>query len=83
MFTIEKNRFGVEPEVTAKIAEVGLVVYEVGISCAGGSYADDKKIGWREGIRALFCIVACSPPVRKFRVRRLSLLVSRFASANA
>ena len=83
MFTIEENRFGVEPEMTAKIAELGLVVYEVGISYDGRTYADGKKIGWRDGIRAFFCIVAYSSPGRKLRVRRLSPLVSRLTGGRA
>ena len=61
-FTIEENRFGVEPEITAKIARLGLVVYEVGISYDGRTYAEGKKIGWRDGVRAMFCIVAYSGP---------------------
>ena len=83
MFTIEENRFGVEPEMTAKIAELGLVVYEVGISYDGRTYADGKKIGWRDGIRAFFCIAAYSSPGRKLRVRRLSPLVSRLTGGRA
>jgi glycosyltransferase involved in cell wall biosynthesis len=83
MFTIEENRFGVEPEMTAKIAELGLVVYEVGISYDGRTYADGKKIGWRDGIRAFFCIAAYSRPGRKLRVRRLSPLVSRLTGGRA
>lgn len=83
MFTIEENRFGVEPEMTAKIAELGLVVYEVGISYDGRTYADGKKIGWRDGIRAFFCIVAYSRPGRKLGARRLSPLVSRLTGGRA
>ena len=61
-FTIEENRFGVEPEITAKIARLGLSVYEVGISYDGRTYAEGKKIGWRDGVRAMFCIAAYSRP---------------------
>ena len=53
-----ENRFGFEPEVTAKMARVpGIRVYEVGISYYGRTYAEGKKIGWRDGFRALYCIV--------------------------
>lgn len=55
--TIEENRFGFEPEITAKIARGGYRIYEVGISYSGRTYAEGKKIGWRDGVRALFCIV--------------------------
>jgi glycosyltransferase involved in cell wall biosynthesis len=55
---IEENRFGFEPEVTAKIAKLKeLRIYEVGISYYGRTYAEGKKIGWRDGFRALWCIV--------------------------
>jgi glycosyltransferase involved in cell wall biosynthesis len=53
---IEEERFGFEPEITAKVARLGVRVYEVGISYAGRTYAEGKKIGWRDGVRALFCI---------------------------
>jgi glycosyltransferase involved in cell wall biosynthesis len=54
---IEESRFGFEPEITAKIAKLGVRVYEVGISYYGRTYAEGKKIGWRDGVRALVCIV--------------------------
>jgi glycosyltransferase involved in cell wall biosynthesis len=54
---IEENRFGFEPEVTAKIAKMRCRVYEVGISYSGRTYEEGKKIGWKDGIRALWCIV--------------------------
>lgn len=54
---IEENRFGFEPEVTAKIARTGCRIYEVGISYYGRTYEDGKKIGWKDGFRALYCIV--------------------------
>jgi len=57
---IEEDRFGFEPEVTAKIARGGWRVYEVGISYAGRTYAEGKKIGWRDGFRALYCIIRYS-----------------------
>jgi len=53
---IEEDRFGFEPEVTVKIAKRKLRVYEVGISYFGRTYAEGKKIGWRDGFRALWCL---------------------------
>lgn len=55
--TIHENRFGFEPEITAKIARMRVNVYEVGIAYHGRSYDEGKKIGWRDGVRALYCIV--------------------------
>lgn len=55
--TIEEDRFGFEPEITAKIAKMGLRIYEVGISYDGRTYEEGKKIGWKDGVRALWCIV--------------------------
>ncbi|MBL8745666.1 MAG: glycosyltransferase family 2 protein [Phycisphaerae bacterium] len=54
--TIEEDRFGVEPELTAKIARLGCRVYEVGIAYHGRTYAEGKKIGWRDGFVMLWCI---------------------------
>ena len=54
---IEENRFGFEPEVTAKVAKLRCRIYEVGISYYGRTYEEGKKIGWRDGVRALWCIV--------------------------
>ncbi len=59
--TIEEDRFGFEPEITAKVARGGWRVYEVGISYSGRTYGEGKKIGWRDGFRALYCIVRYSP----------------------
>ena len=56
-FTIEEKRFGVEPEMTAKIARQNWRIYEVGISYYGRDYAEGKKIGWKDGIRALYVIL--------------------------
>lgn len=53
---IEERGFGVEPELTAKVALQGWRVYEVGISYSGRTYAEGKKIGWRDGMRAIYCI---------------------------
>jgi glycosyltransferase involved in cell wall biosynthesis len=55
--TIEENRFGVEPEITAKIAKGKWRIFEMPISYFGRTYAEGKKIGWRDGFRALWCIV--------------------------
>ena len=55
---IEENRFGFEPEITAKIAKINKVrIYEVGISYYGITYEEGKKIGWKDGFRAIYCIV--------------------------
>ena len=55
---IEENRFGFEPEITAKVArQRGLRIYEVGISYYGRTYDEGKKIGWKDGFRAIYCIV--------------------------
>jgi len=61
---IQENRFGFEPEITAKIAARRYRVYEVGISYSGRTYEEGKKIGWRDGLRAIWCIV-------KYRPRRV------------
>lgn len=55
--TIEENRFGFEPEITAKVAKLKCRIYEVGISYYGRTYEEGKKIGWIDGLRALYCIV--------------------------
>ena len=54
---LEEDRFGIEPELTAKIAKTGCRVYEVGISYYGRTYAEGKKIGWKDGARAIYCII--------------------------
>ena len=54
---IEENRFGFEPEITAKVARLGVRIYEVGISYYGRTYAEGKKIGARDGFRAIYCIL--------------------------
>ena len=68
---IEEDRFGVEPELTAKVARLGCRVYEVGISYHGRTYVEGKKIGWRDGVRAALCIVAYSRVGERLRLRRL------------
>jgi glycosyltransferase involved in cell wall biosynthesis len=68
-FEIEEDRFGFEPEITAKVSKAGWRIYEVGISYAGRTYADGKKIGWRDGFQALRCIVRYSPLADRLRSR--------------
>jgi len=57
---IEENRFGFEPEITVKIAKRRLRIYEVGISYWGRTYEEGKKIGWRDGLRAVWCLLKYS-----------------------
>ncbi|MBX3358687.1 MAG: glycosyltransferase family 2 protein [Phycisphaeraceae bacterium] len=54
---VEENRFGFEPEITAKVARLGCRIYEVGVSYSGRTYAEGKKIGWKDGVRAIWCIL--------------------------
>jgi glycosyltransferase involved in cell wall biosynthesis len=54
---IEENRFGFEPEITAKVSKLNVIIFEIGISYYGRSYAEGKKIGWRDGFRALWAIL--------------------------
>ena len=54
---IQENRFGFEPEITAKIAQLGCRIYEVGISYSGRTYDEGKKISWKDGLRAIWCIL--------------------------
>ena len=61
--TIEENRFGIEPELTAKVARMRQRIYEVPVSYHGRTYDEGKKIGWTDGVRALYCIV-------KYGIRR-------------
>ena len=67
--TIEENRFGFEPEITAKVAKMGCRIYEVGISYYGRTYAEGKKINWRDGVRAIWCIVKYNLLRRRPRMR--------------
>jgi len=57
---IEENRFGFEPEITVKVAKRRLRIYEVGISYQGRTYEEGKKIGWKDGFRALWCLLKYS-----------------------
>src|SRR5512143_769840 len=54
---IEENRFGFEPEITAKVAKLDVRIYEIGISYAGRTYKEGKKIGWKDGFSALRCLL--------------------------
>ena len=58
---LRENRFGIEPEITAKVARGDYRIYEVGISYQGRTYAEGKKIGWRDGFEAARCIIRYSP----------------------
>jgi hypothetical protein len=53
---IEEDGFGVEPEIIAKLARTGCRIYEVGISCSGRTYAEGKKINWKDGLRSIYAI---------------------------
>jgi glycosyltransferase involved in cell wall biosynthesis len=64
---IEENRFGVEPELTAKVAKMRARIYEVPISYRGRTYAEGKKIGWKDGVRAVYAIVKYGARRRKGR----------------
>lgn len=65
--TVEEDRFGFEPEITAKVAGMGVRVYEVGISYSGRTYEEGKKIGWRDGVSAVRCIIRYSGAGRMLR----------------
>ena len=54
---IKEDRFGFEPEITAKVAKLNVRIFEVSISYNGRTYAEGKKIGWRDGLHALWCIL--------------------------
>jgi glycosyltransferase involved in cell wall biosynthesis len=54
---LEEDRFGFEPEVTSKVARMGCRIYEVGIGYSGRTYAEGKKINWKDGVRAVWCIL--------------------------
>jgi glycosyltransferase involved in cell wall biosynthesis len=69
---IEENRFGFEPEITVKAARRHLRIFEVGISYSGRTYEEGKKIGWKDGFRALYCLLKYTvkePRVRNLRVK--------------
>ena len=73
---LREDRFGFEPEITAKIAARRCRVYEVGISYSGRTYEEGKKIGWRDGVRAVWCIL-------KYRPRRVAVSASERLPAAA
>jgi glycosyltransferase involved in cell wall biosynthesis len=76
--TIEENRFGFEPEVTGKIASIpGCRVYEVGISYSGRTYEEGKKIGWRDGVRAAWCIWKYRPSRMRKRGFQVSIRTAK------
>jgi glycosyltransferase involved in cell wall biosynthesis len=54
---LREDRFGIEPEITAKVARLKVRIYEVGISYSGRTYEEGKKIGWRDGVAALWCMI--------------------------
>ncbi len=66
---LEQDRFGFEPEITAKVAKTGARIFEVGISYSGRTYEEGKKIGWRDGIQAIACIIRYSPPFDRLTSR--------------
>jgi glycosyltransferase involved in cell wall biosynthesis len=66
---IEENRFGFEPEITVKVAKRRLRVYEVGISYWGRTYEEGKKIGWKDGVRALWCLLKYTLKERRLSPR--------------
>jgi glycosyltransferase involved in cell wall biosynthesis/ubiquinone/menaquinone biosynthesis C-methylase UbiE len=79
---IEEDRFGFEPEITARVAAANWRVYEVGITYQGRTYAEGTKISWKDGVRALYCIGRYSKPL----VKRMDVdhdLPARFAEADA
>ena len=82
-FVLEEDRFGIEPEMTAKVAKGHWRIYEVGISYSARTYAEGKKIGWRDGIRAVFCILVYSPLGERLPVRKLEPLVQSLTKSRA
>ena len=81
---LEENRFGFEPEVTVKVAKRRLRVYEVGISYSGRTYEEGKKIGWKDGFRALWCLLKYSikEPVAYPQGQALDAQLRRSASGS-
>jgi glycosyltransferase involved in cell wall biosynthesis len=76
---LEEDRFGFEPEVTVKIAKRRLRVYEVGISYSGRTYEEGKKIGWKDGFRAIWCLLKFS--LQEPRVKHSSSAEKTYAGA--
>jgi len=71
---IEEDRFGFEPEITVKVARRNLRIYEVGIGYWGRTYEEGKKIGWKDGVRALYCLIKYS--IKEPRARTLARAAS-------
>ncbi len=69
---IEENRFGFEPEITAKVAALRCRLFEVGISYCGRTYEEGKKIGWKDGFRAIWCIMKYNTRGRRRQGRELA-----------
>jgi len=67
---LKENRFGIEPELTGKVAAGRWRVYEVGIAYDGRTYEEGKKIGWKDGVRAIVCIIKYSPFFQRRRLRK-------------
>lgn len=82
-FELEEDRFGIEPEMTAKIARGHWRVYEVGISYSARTYAEGKKIGWRDGVRAIYCICQYSGWGTRLPIRRLEPTVRWLTKSRA
>ncbi len=82
-FELEEDRFGIEPEMTAKVAKGHWRIYEVGISYSARTYAEGKKIGWRDGIRAVFCILVYSPLGSRVPIRKLEPMVQSLTKSRA
>jgi glycosyltransferase involved in cell wall biosynthesis len=82
-FELEEDRFGIEPEMTAKVARGHWRIYEVGISYSARTYAEGKKIGWRDGIRAVFCILVYSPLGERVPIRKAEPVVQRLTKSRA
>lgn len=84
-FEIREDRFGLEPEITAKIAQGRWRVFEVGISYSGRTYEEGKKIGWKDGIWAFVCIIRYWPPfarlLTRFRPDHRSIRLARHEDA--
>ncbi len=76
---IEERRFGIEPEITAKLSLGGWRIYEVGISYSGRTYAEGKKINWKDGFSALRCIFKYGVWRRLFRRSRSTASLARKA----
>ena len=76
---IEENRFGIEPEITAKLALGGWRIYEVGISYSGRTYEEGKKISWKDGVSAIRCVLKYGLWRRLFRRRKRAVSLAEGA----